>query len=76
MEEAKRLTQKSPLPPDVPVELPETTAATILHVLHEHIVEDDNDAKTSVFNRDRTPKPIRSGIDSQLFESILQVLNQ
>jgi len=75
MEEAKRLTQKSPLPPDVPVELPETTAATILHVLHD-IVEGDNDAKTSVFNRDRTPKPIRNGIDSQQFESILQVLNQ
>ncbi|XP_018343411.1 PREDICTED: transient-receptor-potential-like protein [Trachymyrmex septentrionalis] len=69
MEEAKRLTQKSPLPPEVPVELPETTAATILHVLHE-IVDDDSGAKT--LGRDRTPEPIRNGIGSQPFELILQ----
>ncbi|KYM93906.1 PREDICTED: transient-receptor-potential-like protein [Cyphomyrmex costatus] len=69
MEEAKRLTQKSPLPPDVPVELPETTAATILHVLHE-IVE--GDAKTSGIRRDKTPEPIRNGIGSQPFELVLQ----
>lgn len=71
MEEAKRLAQKSPLPPVVPVELPETTAATILHVLHE-IVETDDNAKTP---RSKTSEPIRNGIGSQPFESILQVLN-
>ncbi|GAB1859857.1 Transient-receptor-potential-like protein [Camponotus japonicus] len=68
MEEAKRLAQKSPLPPVVPVELPETTAATLLHVLHE-IVETDDNAKTP---RSKTPEPIRNGIGSQPFESILQ----
>jgi len=73
MEEAKRLTQKSPLPPEVPVELPETTAATILHVLHE-IVDSDNGAKTGL-GKDRIPEPIRNGIGSQPFELILQVLN-
>lgn len=79
MEEAKRLAQKSPLPSDVPVELPETTSATILHVLHE-IVEGDGDAKTSGNRRDRspeprrdkTPEPVRNGVDSQPFDSILQ----
>lgn len=71
MEEAKRLTQKSPLPPIVPVELPETTAATILHVLHD-IVETDDDSKTP---RSKTPEPIRNGIDPQSFETVLQVLN-
>jgi len=71
MEEAKRLAQKSPLPPVVPVELPETTAATLLHVLYE-IVETDDNAKTP---RSKTPEPIRNGIGSQPFESILQVLN-
>lgn len=74
MEEAKRLSQKSPLSPDVPVELPETTAATILHVLHE-IVESDSDAKTSGFRRDRTSEPIRNGVGFQPFESIFQMLN-
>ncbi|EGI57349.1 PREDICTED: transient-receptor-potential-like protein [Acromyrmex echinatior] len=69
MEEAKRLTQKSPLPPEVPVELPETTAATILHVLHE--IVDDNGAKTGL-GKDKTPEPIRNGIGSQPFELILQ----
>ncbi|XP_036148851.1 transient-receptor-potential-like protein [Monomorium pharaonis] len=69
MEEAKRLAQKSPLPPDVPVELPQTTAATILHVLHD-IVEDD--VKTVEPKRDKTPEPIRTGIGSQTFDSILQ----
>lgn len=79
MEEAKRLAQKSPLPSDVPVELPETTSATILHVLHE-IVEGDGGAKTSGNRRDRspeprrdkTPEPVRNGVDSQPFDSILQ----
>ncbi|KAG5324226.1 TRPL protein, partial [Pseudoatta argentina] len=70
MEEAKRLTQKSPLPPEVPVELPETTAATILHVLHD-IVDDDSGAKTGL-EKDKTPEPIRNGIGSQPFELILQ----
>lgn len=74
MEEAKRLTQKSPLPPNVPIELPETTATTIMHVLHE-IVESDSDAKTSEFKRDRTSEPIRNGVSPQPFESIFQVLN-
>ncbi|KAL6265608.1 hypothetical protein P5V15_002402 [Pogonomyrmex californicus] len=74
MEEAKRLAQKSPLPAVVPVELPETTAATILHVLHE-IVETDNDTKTSGFKKDRPSEPIRNGVGSQpSIESILQVL--
>lgn len=72
MEEAKRLTQKSPLVSDVPVELPETTAATILHVLHD-IVE--KDTETSRLERERTPEPIRNGIDSQPFESTIQVLD-
>ncbi|XP_077268928.1 LOW QUALITY PROTEIN: transient receptor potential-like [Temnothorax americanus] len=71
MEEAKRLSQKSPLPPDVPVELPETTAATILHVLHD-IVEGDGDAKTSGLKKEKTPKPVRNGVGSQPFEPILQ----
>ncbi|XP_071554324.1 transient-receptor-potential-like protein isoform X2 [Temnothorax nylanderi] len=71
MDEAKRLTQKSPLPPDVPVELPETTAATILHVLHD-IVESDGDAKTSGLKKEKTPEPVRNGVGSQPFEPILQ----
>lgn len=71
MEEAKRLTQKSPLPPAMPVDLPETTAATILHVLHD-IVEGDSDAKTSGLKRERIPEPTRNGIGSQPFESIFQ----
>ncbi|XP_018307618.1 transient-receptor-potential-like protein [Mycetomoellerius zeteki] len=71
MEEAKRLTQKSPLPPDVPVELPKTTAATILHVLHE-IVDGDSGVKTSGKDRTLEPPPIRNGIGSQPFELIVQ----
>ncbi|XP_032677800.1 transient-receptor-potential-like protein [Odontomachus brunneus] len=66
MEEAKRLTQKNLLPPIVPVQLPETTAATILHVLHD-IVETDNDAKS--------PESFGGGVNtqvSQVFESMLQ----
>ncbi|XP_070163013.1 transient-receptor-potential-like protein isoform X1 [Polyergus mexicanus] len=69
MEEAKRLAQKSPLPSIVPVELPETTADTIRHVLHDIVNETDNDAKTS---ESKTPEPIRNGIRSQPFESIIQ----
>ncbi|XP_011872561.1 PREDICTED: transient-receptor-potential-like protein [Vollenhovia emeryi] len=69
MEEAKRLAQKSPLPTDVPVELPETTAATILHVLDD-IVEGDDNVKTSGLKREKTP--IKDGVGSQPFESILQ----
>lgn len=61
IEEAKRIVQKSPLPPDVPIELPETTAATILHVLH-NIVEDNDDAKASRLRRDRTPEPTKSEV--------------
>lgn len=72
MEEAKRLSQKSPLPSIVPVELPETTADTIRHVLHDIVNETENDAKTS---ESKTPEPIRNGIGSQPFESIIQVLN-
>ncbi|XP_043250231.1 transient-receptor-potential-like protein [Colletes gigas] len=40
MEEAQKLTSKCPLSPVSPIELPESTAATILHVL-EDIVETD-----------------------------------
>lgn len=69
MEEAKRLSQKSPLPSIVPVELPATTADTIRHVLHDIVNETENDAKTS---ESKTPEPIRNGIGSQPFESIIQ----
>ncbi|XP_076762035.1 transient receptor potential-like [Xylocopa sonorina] len=41
IEEAQRLTAQSPLPPVTPVDLPETTASTILHVLEE-IVDDES----------------------------------
>ncbi|KMQ92363.1 transient-receptor-potential-like protein [Lasius niger] len=76
MEEAKRLAQKSPLPPIVPVELPGTTAATTLPVLHD-IVDTDDDAKAPEMRTPsyKTPEPIRKGIGSQPFESTLQVLN-
>lgn len=73
MEEAKRLAQRSPLPPIVPVELPETTAATILHVLHD-IVETD-EVKVSGTKSPTDRSPIRNGIGSKPFESNLQVLN-
>ncbi|XP_011145806.1 transient-receptor-potential-like protein [Harpegnathos saltator] len=55
MEEAKRLAQKSPLPPVMPVQLPETTAATILHVLH-NIVETENDVKPDFADEGGIPK--------------------
>lgn len=45
MEEAQRLTNKSPLMPVAPIELPESTASTILHVLQD-IVETDNMSQT------------------------------
>ncbi|XP_076644692.1 transient receptor potential-like isoform X2 [Halictus rubicundus] len=46
MEEAQRLSSKSPLPPVSPIELPESTASTILHVLQD-IVETDEVPKDS-----------------------------
>lgn len=67
MEQAKRLTEKSSLPAIVPVQLPETTAATILHVLH-NIVETDNEVKS--------PEAFDDGVGtqaSQAFGSMLQV---
>lgn len=73
MEEAKRLKQKSPLPPIVPVELPETTAATILHVLHDIVETDDTKVSGARSPGDRTPEPSRDGIGTQPFDSILQV---
>ncbi|XP_029154915.1 transient-receptor-potential-like protein [Nylanderia fulva] len=74
MEEVQRLAQKSPLPPTIPVELPETTAATILNVLHD-IVDTDDDAKSPEIGtpKKKSAEPsIRHEIDSQRFESILQ----
>lgn len=61
MEEAKRLAQKSPLSLDVPVELTETTATTILHVLRD-ITENENNAKTSELVREKPPTPIGNDI--------------
>ncbi|CAL7938803.1 unnamed protein product [Xylocopa violacea] len=41
MEEAERLAAQSPLPPVTPVDLPETTAVTILHVLEDIVDEEE-----------------------------------
>lgn len=42
MEEAQKLNNKSTLPPvSLAVKLPETTASTILHVLHDTVDETD-----------------------------------
>ena len=41
MQEAQRLNNRSPLPPVSPVELPESTASTILHVLRDIVETDD-----------------------------------
>ncbi|KAK1130897.1 hypothetical protein K0M31_017201 [Melipona bicolor] len=41
MKEAQRLNNKSPLPPVSPVELPESTASTILHVLQDIVETED-----------------------------------
>lgn len=76
MEEAQRLTQKSPLPSTIPVELPETITTTILNVLYD-LVDTDDEAKSPEIRtlKNKTPEPIKHEIGSQPFESILQVLN-
>ncbi|XP_014469210.1 PREDICTED: transient-receptor-potential-like protein [Dinoponera quadriceps] len=61
MEEARRIAQKSPLSPIVPVQLPETTAATILHVLHDIVETDDVD---------KFPEPLGDG--TQCFKAMPQ----
>ncbi|XP_015605560.1 transient-receptor-potential-like protein isoform X2 [Cephus cinctus] len=56
MEEARRLTDRSPLPPVSPVDLPQSTAATILHVLHD-IVETNNVSLPDTSRLSVTPEP-------------------
>ncbi|XP_076479805.1 transient receptor potential-like [Bombus vancouverensis nearcticus] len=46
MEEAQRLNNKSPLPPVPPVELPESTASTILHVLQDIVETEEKPHET------------------------------
>lgn len=47
MEEAQKLNSKSTLPPvSLAVKLPETTASTILHVLHDAVDEADDKSET------------------------------
>ncbi|XP_053984630.1 transient-receptor-potential-like protein isoform X1 [Hylaeus volcanicus] len=46
MEEAQKLTNKSPLPPVSPIELPESTASTILHVLQDIVETDESSQET------------------------------
>lgn len=47
MEEAQKLNNKSTLPPvSLAVKLPETTASTILHVLHDTVDETDDKTET------------------------------
>lgn len=48
MEEARTFTSKSPLPPVSPVKLPESTAATILHVLQDIVETDEAPDKTKL----------------------------
>lgn len=47
IEEARKLTAKAPLSPIGPIQLPQSTETTILHVLHD-IVETDNYVKNDV----------------------------
>lgn len=46
MEEAQRLNNKSSLPPIPPVELPESTASTILHVLQDIVETEEKPHET------------------------------
>lgn len=47
MEEAQKLNNKSTLPPvSLAVKFPETTASTILHVLHDTVDETDDKTET------------------------------
>ncbi|KOC68495.1 Transient-receptor-potential-like protein [Habropoda laboriosa] len=46
MEEAQRLSNRSSVPPVSPVDLPESTASTILHVLQDIVETDDNSQRT------------------------------